>query len=69
MERVPARLYRRGGTRGVGAAQSREERMTVMVDGKPGECREALRSTVSSLDGEVRGRVHELLSALILLTG
>lgn len=64
MERVPARLYRRGGTRGVGAAQSREERMTVMVDGNLGECHEALRSTVSSSDGEVRGRVHELLSAL-----
>ena len=43
--------------------------MTVMVDGNLGECHEALRSTVSSSDGEVRGRVHELLSALILLTG
>lgn len=61
--------YRRGGTRGVGAAQSREERMTVMVDGKLGECCEALRSTVSSSDGEVRGQVRELLSPLILLTG
>lgn len=68
MERLPARLCRRGGTRGIGAAQSREERMTVMVDGKLGECREALR-TVSSSDGEVRGQVHELLSPLISLTG
>lgn len=42
--------------------------MTVMVDGKLGECREALR-TVSSSDGEVRGQVHELLSPLISLTG
>ena len=65
MERLPARLYRWGGTRGVGAVQSRE----VMVGGKLGECREALRSTVSSSDGEVRGQVRELLSALILLTG
>ena len=65
MEHLPGRLYRQGGTRGVGAAQSRE----VMVDGKLGECREALRSMVSSSDGEVRGQVRELLSALILLTG
>ena len=39
------------------------------MDGKLGECREALRSMVSSSDGEVRGQVRELLSALILLTG
>lgn len=43
--------------------------MTVMVDGKLGECREALRRTVSSSDGEVRGQVHDLLSPLISLTG
>lgn len=39
--------------------------MTVTVDGKLGECREALRSTVSSSYGDVRGQVRELLSPLI----